>query len=271
MKISNKFFFGALIAASIALVGCNQDAAGDADMIKVSGANASIEEYNASEDGIENKRGFKTIKGTKWKQGIYKITFENPEDSGDSVMGLIFDEYEKDDLYNFYCLGLKVNPAKNGLACYLSYFPNVKSENLSSDSGTFYGSDVSEEVEIIKGVKTSNSSGAYLDLGTVEKNENGAMSVYVSVTQPEKNAETNSYYILTVGKNFDTETNTVTELFALTEENGTTTLAEHSKAEDTNKYLENYMGFYANVKTGKNLIGSWTEMWHARSAAVVEE
>ena len=95
MKISNKFFFGALIAASIALVGCNQDAAGDADMIKVSGANASIEEYNASEDGIENKRGFKTIKGTKWKQGIYKITFENPEDSGDSVMGLIFDEYEK--------------------------------------------------------------------------------------------------------------------------------------------------------------------------------
>ena len=266
MKISNKFFFGALIAASIALVGCNQDAAGDADMIKVSGANASIEEYNASEDGIENKRGFKTIKGTKWKQGIYKITFENPEDSGDSVMGLIFDEYEKDDLYNFYCFGLKVNSAKNGLACYLSYFPNVKSENLSSDSGTFYGTDDSEEVEIIKGAES-----AYLDLGTVEKDENGAMSVYVSVTQPEKNAETNSYYILTVGKNFDKETNTVTDLFALTEENGTTTLAEHSKAEDTNKYLENYMGFYANVKTGKNLIGSWTEMWHARSAAVVEE
>ena len=271
MKISKKIFLAAITAAAVAFVGCNQDAAGDADMIKVVGANASIEEYNASEDGIQNKRGFKTIKGTKWKQGIYKITFENPEYSGDSVMGLIFDEYEKDDLYNFYCLGLKVNSTKNGLACYLSYFPNVKSENLSSDSGTFYGSDVSEEVEIIKGVKTSDSSGAYLDLGTVEKDENGAMSVYVSVTQPEKNAETNSYYILTVGKNFDTETNTVTDLFALTEENGTTTLAEHSKAEDTNKYLENYMGFYANVKTGKNLIGSWTEMWHARSAAVVEE
>ena len=266
MKISNKFFFGALIAASIALVGCNQDAAGDADMIKVSGANASIEEYNASEDGIENKRGFKTIKGTKWKQGIYKITFENPEDSGDSVMGLIFDEYEKDDLYNFYCLGLKVNSAKNGLACYLSYFPNVKSENLSSESGSFYGSDVSEEVEIIKGVKS-----AYLDLGTVEKDETGAMSVYVSVTQPEKNAETNSYYILTVGKNFDKETYTVTDVITLTEENGKTTLEEYSKAEEPNKYLENYMGFYANVKTGKNLIGSWTEMWHDRSAAVVEE
>ena len=271
MKISNKFFFGALIAASIALVGCNQDAAGDADMIKVSGTNASIEEYNASEDGIENKRGFKTIKGTKWKQGIYKITFENPEDSGDSVMGLIFDEYEKDDLYNFYCFGLKVNSAKNGLACYLSYFPNVKSENLSSDSGTFYGTDDSEEVEIIKGVKTITSSGAYLDLGTVEKDENGAMSVYVSVTQPEKNAETNSYYILTVGKNFDKETNTVTDVITLTEENGKTTLEEYSKAEEPNKYLENYMGFYANVKTGKNLIGSWTEMWHDRSAAVVEE
>ena len=271
MKISNKFFFGALIAASIALVGCNQDAAGDADMIKVSGANASIEEYNASEDGIENKRGFKTIKGTKWKQGIYKITFENPEDSGDSVMGLIFDEYEKDDLYNFYCLGLKVNSAKNGLACYLSYFPNVKSENLSSESGSFYGSDVSEEVEIIKGVKTNTSSGTYLDLGTIEKDKNGAMSVYVSVTQPEKNAETNSYYILTVGKNFDKETNTVTDVITLTEENGKTTLEEYSKAEEPNKYLENYMGFYANVKTGKNLIGSWTEMWHDRSAAVVEE
>ena len=173
MKISNKFFFGALIAASIALVGCNQDAAGDADMIKVVGANASIEEYNASEDGIQNKRGFKTIKGTKWKQGIYKITFENPEDSGDSVMGLIFDEYEKDDLYNFYCFGLKVNSAKNGLACYLSYFPNVKSENLSSDSGTFYPINESEEVEIIKGVKTDTSRGAYLDLGTVEEDENG--------------------------------------------------------------------------------------------------
>ena len=266
MKISNKFFFGALIAASIALVGCNQDAAGDADMIKVSGTNASIEEYNASEDGIQNKRGFKTIKGTKWKQGIYKITFENPEDSGESVMGLIFDEYEKDDLYNFYCFGLKVNSAKNGLACYLSYFPNVKSENLSSDSGTFYPINESEEVEIIKGAES-----AYLDLGTVEKDVNGAMSVYVSVKQPEKNAETNSYYLLTVGKNFDTETNTVKDLFALTEENGTTTLAQHSKAEDTNKYLEKYMGFYANVKTSKNLIGSWTEMWHARSAAVVEE
>ena len=31
------------------------------------------------------------------------------------------------------------------------------------------------------------------------------------------------------------------------------TLEEYSKAEEPNKYLENYMGFYANVKTGKNL------------------
>lgn len=52
MKISKKIFLAAITAAAVAFVGCNQDAAGDADMIKVVGANASIEEYNASEDGI---------------------------------------------------------------------------------------------------------------------------------------------------------------------------------------------------------------------------
>ena len=46
MKISNKFFFGALIAASIALVGCGNEGIGEDSIIKASRYTATIDYTN---------------------------------------------------------------------------------------------------------------------------------------------------------------------------------------------------------------------------------
>lgn len=250
MKKAKKMALQAMVCAALAaamvLAGCTTEEGGDSDMIQLDGNNATIDADNTTE--YENRRGFKSAGKTRWSEAAYEITID--ESTGNNVMGFMFNESENTDgTKNFFLFGVRLNAAKTGLDAYLSYFPKVdEKKNLTSNEDTFYSSAAaSQEETIMKG--TGNN--AYFSLVTGQKN------VVIHVTQEKDTSKAGDPYVYVVKayKGVAADGTPINEI-PLTE-NGAKSLRDYPNTANAGNKWDNYMGFYANVKKGKQLKGSW--------------
>ncbi len=263
MKKAKKMALQAMVcaafAAAMVLAGCSTEEGGDSDIIQTSGKNATIDADNTTE--YENRRWFKSTDNTRWSGAAYEITID--ESDGNNVMGFMFNETEnKDGTKNFFLFGVRLNSDKTGLEAYLSYFPNVdEKKNLTSNVNTFYSSEAaSQEKTIMKGT----GSNAYFPLVSGQK------SVVIYVTQEKDTTQQGDPYIYVVKayKKAGADGSLAASDEITLKENGDKSLSDYPNSGKSGKW-DNYMGFYANVKKGKHLKGSWNILESKLEKAVV--
>lgn len=273
MKISNKFFFGALIAASIALVGCGNEAIGEDSIIKASGYTATIDYTNDTDAMV---RAVKPV-NFKHTNSFCRIKVDDVEAAEKSVIGYVFDKHTKNNVSDMYVVGLRVNNGK--VEYYLSFFNEVTSEQLAENQasfGTEYGFNgtdwVTDDPNTTQDWELEGTSADYKVLSQDKTNElvkDNKLDCYVGVMYDEDAKE----FAVGIFKATDAlaEITEIDELTASQEEamgnayvGGAYVLAKDPEN------VEGEIGFYANVVTAATLTGSWDNT--ARKAvAVVEE
>ncbi len=266
MKISNKFFFGALIAASIALVGCGNEAIGEDSIIKASGYTATIDYTNDTDAMV---RAVKPVK-FEHTQSLCRVSIENVEAAKKSVIGYVFDKHTKNNVSDMYVVGLRVN---NGIVeYYLSFFDEVTSEQLAENQNSFgieYGFNGTAWVTVGNGADgTTAAYTALTQAATSKLVKNNKLDCYVGVMYDEENKEfmygifeaTEELAKITNVDNLNVQNDALLEAFV----DGGSVLAKDPKN------VKGEIGFYANVVTAATLTGSWDNT--ARKALeVVEE
>ena len=264
MKISNKFFFGALIAASIALVGCGNEAIGEDSIIKASGYTATIDYTNDTDAMV---RAVKPVK-FEHTQSLCRITVDDVEAAKKSVIGYVFDKHTKNNVSDMYVVGLRVNNGK--VEYYLSFFDGVTSEQLAENQtsfGTEYGFNGTAWV-----TSTDGTSADYAALTQDETNKlvkDNKLDCYVGVMYDE---EANEFMVgIFEAKDALAEITEIDKLTASQEEAMGNAFVKGGMvlAKDPEN-VKGEIGFYANVVPAATLTGSWDNT--ARKAvAVVEE
>lgn len=267
MKISNKFFFGALIAASIALVGCGNEAIGEDSIIKASGYTATIDYTNDTDAMV---RAVKPVK-FEHTQSLCRITVDNVEAAKKSVIGYVFDKHTKNNASDMYVVGLRVNNGK--VEYYLSFFDEVTSEQLGENQtsfGTEYGFNGTAWVTV--GNSAEGTTAAYKALTQDETNKlvkDNKLDCYVGVMYDE---EAEGFMVgifeakdaLAEITNIDELTDAQSDALEAAFIDGGNVLAKDPEN------VKGEIGFYANVVPTATLTGSWDNT--ARKAvAVVEE
>ena len=273
MKISNKFFFGALIAASIALVGCGNEGIGEDSIIKASRYTATIDYTNDTDAMV---RAVKPVK-FEHTQSLCHVSVENVEAAKKSVIGYVFDKHTKNNVSDMYVVGLRVNNGK--VEYYLSFFDEVTSEQLAENLpsfGTEYGFNGTDWVSDDPNTKDiwelKGTLADYTELPQVATDKlvkDKKLDCYVGVLFNEETKE------FQVGIFEATEALAeITEVEKLTDDQNDAlkdafVAGEIVSAKDPDN-VKGEIGFYANVVPAATLTGSWDNT--ARKAAeVVEE
>ena len=272
MKISNKFFFGALIAASIALVGCGNEAIGEDSIIKARGNTATIDYTNDTDAKV---RAVKPV-NFKHTQSLCHVSVEDVEAAKKSVIGYVFDKHTKNNVSDMYVVGLRVN--NGNVEYYLSFFDEVTSEQLAENQNSFgieYGFNGTDWVTDDPNTKNKweleGTSADYTALPQDATNilvKDNKLDCYVGVMYDEETKEfmygifeaTEELAKITNVDNLNVQNDALLEAFV---DGGSV------KAIDP-KNVKGEIGFYANVVTAATLTGSWDNT--ARKALeVVEE
>ena len=266
MKISNKFFFGALIAASIALIGCGNEAIGEDSIIKASGYTATIDYTNDTDAMV---RAVKPVK-FEHTQSLCRIKVEDVKAAKTSVIGYVFDKHTKNNVSDMYVVGLRVN--NGNVEYYLSFFDEVTSEQLAENQKSFgieYGFNGTKWVTVGNGADGTTAAFKPLAQDATSKLvKNNKLDCYVGVMYDEENKEfmygifkaTEELAKITNVDNLNVQNDALLEAFV---DGGSV------KAIDPEN-VKGEIGFYANVVTAATLTGSWDNT--ARKAAeVVEE
>ena len=273
MKISNKFFFGALIAASIALVGCGNEAIGEDSIIKARGNTATIDYTNDTDAKV---RAVKPV-NFKHTQSLCHVSVEDVEAAKKSVIGYVFDKHTKNNVSDMYVVGLRVNNGK--VEYYLSFFDEVTSEQLAENLpsfGTEYGYNGSEWVaddpntEDIWELKGTSADYTVLPQVETDKLVKGKkLDCYVGVMYDEETKEFQvGIFKATEALAEITEIDEITESQKVALGEAFVTGGVVSAKDPEN--VKGEIGFYANVVKAATLTGSWDNT--ARKAAeVVEE
>ena len=273
MKISNKFFFGALIAASIALVGCGNEGIGEDSIIKASRYTATIDYTNDTDAMV---RAVKPVK-FEHTQSLCRVSVENVEAAKKSVIGYVFDKHTKNNVSDMYVVGLRVN--NGNIEYYLSFFDEVTSEQLAENLtsfGTEYGYNGSEWVADDPNTKDiwelKGTSADYTVLPQVATDKlvkDNKLDCYVGVMYDEETKEFQvGIFEATPALAEITEIDKITESQQVALGEAFVTGGMVSPKEPEN--VKGEIGFYANVVPAATLTGSWDNT--ARKAAeVVEE
>lgn len=266
MKLSNKFFFGALIAASIALVGCGNEAIGEDSIIKANGYTATIDYTNDTDAMV---RAVKPVK-FEHTQSLCRIKVEDVKAAKTSVIGYVFDKHTKNNVSGMYVVGLRVN--NGNVEYYLSFFDEVTSEQLAENQDSFgieYGFNGTKWVTVGNGADGTTAAFKPLAQDATSKLvKNNKLDCYVGVMYDEENKEfmygifeaTEELAKITNVNNLNVQNDALLEAFV---ESGSV------KAIDPEN-VEGEIGFYANVVTAATLTGSWDNTAR-RALEVVEE
>lgn len=267
MKISNKFFFGALIAASIALVGCGNEAIGEDSIIKARGNTATIDYTNDTDAMV---RAVKPV-NFKHTQSLCHITVDNVEAAKTSVIGYVFDKHTKNNISDMYVVGLHVNKGK--VEYYLSFFDEVTSEQLAENQTSFgieYGFNGTKWVTVGNGADGTTAAFKPLAQDATSKLvKNNKLDCYVGVMYDEETKE----FQVGIFEATDALAE-ITEIDELTESQqkdlGEAFVTGRMVSPKEPENVKGEIGFYANVVAAATLTGSWDNT--ARKAAeVVEE
>lgn len=274
MKLSNKFFFGALIAASIALVGCGNEAIGEDSIIKANGYTATIDYTNDTDAMV---RAVKPVK-FEHTQSLCRIKVEDVKAAKTSVIGYVFDKHTKNNVSGMYVVGLRVN--NGNVEYYLSFFDEVTSEQLAENQNSFgieYGFNESETKWVTDDLNTENwelkgTSADYTALtqaATIKLVKNNKLDCYVGVMYDEETKE------FMVGIFEATEALAkITKVDKLTDDQNKALeaafVAGGSVLAKDPENVKGEIGFYANVVTAATLTGSWDNTAR-RALEVVEE
>ena len=273
MKIANKFFFGALIAASIALVGCGNKGIGEDSIIKASGYTATIDYTNDTDAMV---RAVKPV-NFKHTNSLCHITVDDVEAAKTSVIGYVFDKHTKNNVSDMYVVGLRVNNGK--VEYYLSFFDEVTSEQLGDNQNSFgieYGFNgtdwVTDDPNTKDNWELEGTSADYTALPQDATNilvKDNKLDCYVGVMYDEETKEFNiGIFEATAALAEITKMDKLTESQQVALEKAFVKGGVVSAKDPEN--VKGEIGFYANVVKAATLTGSWDNT--ARKAvAVVEE
>lgn len=272
MKLSKKIFFGALIAASIALIGCGNEAIGEDSIIKASGYTATIDYTNDTDAMV---RAVKPVK-FEHTQSLCRITVDDVEAAKKSVIGYVFDKHTKNNVSDMYVVGLRVN--NGNVEYYLSFFDEVTSEQLAENQSSFgveygfNGNDWVTDDPNTKGIwELTGTSADYTPLtkaATSKLVKGKKLDCYVGVMYDEETKE----FMFGIFEATEALAK-ITKVDELTDENkeleaafvaGESVLAKDPENE------KGEIGFYANVVPTATLTGSWDNTAR-RALEVVEE
>ena len=268
MKISNKFFFGALIAASIALVGCGNEAIGEDSIIKANGYTATIDYTNDTDAMV---RAVKPVK-FEHTQSLCRIKVEDVKAAKTSVIGYVFDKHTKNNVSGMYVVGLRVN--NGNVEYYLSFFDEVTSEQLAENQNSFgieYGFNETETKWVTVGNGADGTTAAFKPLeqdATSKLVKNNKLDCYVGVMYDEENKEF-MYGIFEATEELAKITN-VDKLNVQNKALEAAFVAGGSVLAKDPENVKGEIGFYANVVTAATLTGSWDNTAR-RALEVVEE
>ena len=269
MKLSKKIFFGALIAASIALIGCGNEAIGEDSIIKASGYTATIDYTNDTDAMV---RAVKPVK-FEHTQSLCRIKVEDVKAAKTSVIGYVFDKHTKNNVSGMYVVGLRVN--NGNVEYYLSFFDEVTSEQLAENQNSFgieYGFKETENKWVTVGNGADGTTAAFKPLeqdATSKLVKNNKLDCYVGVMYDEENKKfmygifeaTEALAKITkVDKLTDDQNDALVEAFVA----GGNVLAKDPEN------VKGEIGFYANVVQTATLTGSWDNTAR-RALEVVEE
>lgn len=227
MKLSKILFGGAVLALSLAFVGCATEE-DENDMISFSGSKGSISYTN---EGSENSRGFVTMK-TKHKSSdcLIKVTNAKLVSSNSSPMGYIFGltQDKTTKTYNFGVVGFS---ARGGtLNYYVDWCKNVNPATLSEgrDFLNMEGNNAGTPI-----VTT------WTEINDIDIGNKSDFSVYLDLEAKDDGSYTLQLYKADKETKIGSETeisNTVTGFETLTQTD---------------------FGCYANVYAGGTLEGTW--------------
>ena len=274
MKMVKKILLGLVATATIlALSGCKIPGTDDdRGVIKGSNNNYSIDYTNETD-------GYRAYKPTTLKHAgaLVKVTFDEPEDNNWSKMGVIFDLSEKDNVRQFYIIGLA--GAKNS-NCYVSQFTNVT--DIQADNfGTKLDTNPAKETVIFDKSNTQNG------IGSVKRptaDEDGSVSYYVyykefknTGTTPTKGYfewgvfgfnETQAEVAKKAVKKSDC---TLATLNAIDTNLAGGTIPDAFDLTTTGALPQNNIAVYAKIDEGKSLKGTWTYLDTYKEAEEIEE
>lgn len=259
MKMVKKVLFGAVaLAAILSLVSCGKK--NDTEKaIKGSGDNWTVDYTN---DATENYRAYRST-GLKHAGAIVKVTFNKDGDPEKSKMGVIFGLEEKDGKSNFNLIGL----AADG-TYYVSTFKNIEdiqANNFGATPNAASGPTEKEWVPLDDGEKV-----------TLKDDGNGNKYTYVMYR-----AVATGQYQWMIGDLSEANLNAFdsnTGSFGTSETSVLTSVLTAGGAYDeiddafepTTNVPQHQISFYAMIRPGKHLVGSWNVAKKYKEAEDIE-
>lgn len=275
MKLSKKLFLAGTAVLLASLVGCTMQLGGGAIKVAAGNTSATVDYTNEDTSNV-----FRSMELTPQKHyGSDVVITVHPNDGsrtdGNGMMGYVFNEEEKDGLYNFCIAGFGV--LKNGTPrIYVSCYKNIDPENLNAEN---FGAGTAK-----------NSDDNYINANTAAEREIRQLDPAENVTKTNckvdedtykvgirvKQMADGTYKVYYFGYDKITNDNKINvenvENDVTAEQNACLFKTEINPAliNQTTK-TQGYLGFYCNVYGGETLSGEWKVSGYDHEDIPVEE
>ena len=284
MKMVKRILLGlAASAVILGFSGCKPEAAGNEDLIKISGKTGSIDYTNETNSVT---RGFKTLK-TKHLDAICEIEYTVTDlvagkgSVATGTMGYIFNVVTNaDDTYSFTIAGVRYNQDIGNIQAYVETFKNIAKDKLEdelsggiqatgSNSGyasTAFGFELVDKntVKALLDAQTSTPKKLNLWIDVVANGK--ALSNGELKPQEGRTGTDGTYTVTFYGE--DPQRNSAATSYKLTYDNSDADVLYTCsiKKDDVNSSYDETkgltsmqadVGFYANVYAGQTLKGTW--------------
>ena len=273
MKLSKKLFLAGTAVLLASLVGCTMQLGGGAIKVAAGNTSATVDYTNEEETTV-----FRSMELTPQKHfGSDVVITVHPNDGsrtdGNGMMGYVFNEEEKDGLYNFCIAGFGV--LKNGTPrIYVSCYKNIDPENLNASNF---------------GATAEDSDDNYINANTAAEREIRKLDPAENVTKTNckvdedtykvgirvKQLADGTYKVYYFGKDKITNDKINVENLEndVTAEQNACLFKTEIKPELINQTTktQGYLGFYCNVYAGETLSGEWKVADYDHEDIPVEE
>lgn len=269
MKLSKILFGGAVLALSLAFVGCaleedseNAFSGKSVDFDNkyiIENTDGTIKSAKSTDNGaVANETYYyRTIKSLKTKHidSVCTITITPKSDdvNGDGVAGYLFNmSKNEDNSYNFAVASVRWNRDK--VQAYVSWYKNAAlKENNYTDKSNLVDKDgnmVGEDDAKVTEAQILPTSGTFKDLSGYEKNAEGKVEIVISVKSAADTGDynVNFYTIDALGADGKIKSDAIAKA---------TTVVEGSETGRTDPKAQSEIGMYSNIYPGKHFVADW--------------
>lgn len=268
MKLSKILFGGAVLALSLAFVGCaleedseNAFSGKSVDFDNgyiIVNADGSIESAKETDKDkvVNDTYYYRTIKSlaTKHIDSVCTITITPKSNNAvDGVAGYLFNmSKNEDNSYDFAVASVCWDGTK--VKAYVSWYENAalkeknytNKNNLVDNAGKMVGEDGANVTE----VQILPTSGTFMDLSGYSKNAEGKVEIVISVKSAADTGDynVNFYTIDALGADGKIKSDAIAKA---------TTVVEGSVTGRTDPKAQSEIGMYSNIYAGKHFVADW--------------